>query len=63
MIVKMNKTEAAKYLGVSLSTFKKTIQKELPVIKLGRLVFFEEKDLDAYLESKKTNVKVGSYEE
>ena len=63
MIVKMNKTEAAKYLGVSLSTFKKTIQKELPVIKLGRLVFFEEKDLDAYLESKKTNVKAGSYEE
>lgn len=62
MIVKMNKTEAAKYLGVSLSTFKNKIQKELPVIKLGRLVFFEEKDLDAYLESKKTNVKAGSYE-
>lgn len=62
MIVKMNKTEAAKYLGVSLSTFKNKIQKELPVIKLGRLVFFEEKDLDAYLESKKTNTKAGSYE-
>lgn len=62
MIVKMNKIEAAKYLGVSLSTFKNKIQKELPVIKLGRLVFFEEKDLDAYLESKKTNIKAGSYE-
>ena len=44
--------ESAEYLGVSLSTFKK-FQNTIPHIQLGRLVKFDVKDLDAYLESKK----------
>lgn len=44
--------EAAEYLGVSLATFKK-FQKTIPHIRLGRLIKFDIKDLDAYLESKK----------
>ena len=44
--------EAAEYLGVSLSTFKK-YQKDIKHIQLGHLVKFDVKDLDAYLESKK----------
>lgn len=44
--------EAAKYIGVSLSTFKK-LRKEIKHIQLGRLVKYDVKDLDAYLESKK----------
>ena len=45
--------EAADYLRMSLSKFKKTTQKELPCIQLGRKVLFDKKDLDEYLESKK----------
>ena len=44
--------EAAEYLGVSLSTFKK-LQKTIKRIQLGRLVKYDIKDLDAYLESRK----------
>ena len=44
--------QAAEYLGVSLSTFKK-FQNTIPHIQLGRLVKFDVKDLEAYLESKK----------
>ena len=44
--------EAAEYLGVSLSTFKK-FMRNIPHIQLGRLVKFDVKDLEAYLESKK----------
>jgi len=44
--------QAAEYLGVSLSTFKK-FQNTIPHIQLGRLVKFDVNDLDAYLESKK----------
>ena len=42
--------EAAAYIGVSLSTFKK-LQKDIKFIRLGRLIKFDVKDLDAYLES------------
>lgn len=45
--------ESAEYLGVSLSTFKK-FQNTIPHIQLGRLVKFDVKDLDAYLEAHKT---------
>ena len=48
----LTRQEAAKYIGVGLSTFKK-LQKELRFIKIGRRVLFDTKDLDAYLESKK----------
>ena len=51
----LTRHEAADYLKVSLSKFKKTIQKELPFIKLGRIVLFDKKDIDKYLESKKVN--------
>ena len=50
-----SREEAAKYLGMSLSTFK-GIMKEIPKIRLGRLVKFDVKDLDAYLEAHKENV-------
>lgn len=54
----LNRYEAAEYIGVGISTFKK-LQKELRTIRIGRRVFFDTKDLDAYLESKKVggNVK------
>lgn len=48
----LTRQDAAKYIGVGISTFKK-LQKELRVIRIGRRVFFDTKDLDAYLESKK----------
>ena len=48
----LTRHEAAKYIGVGISTFKK-LQKELRTIRIGRRVFFDTKDLDAYLESKK----------
>lgn len=48
-----NPVEAAEYLGISLSLFKKTVRKEIPVIKIGRRTQFDVKDLDAYLENKK----------
>jgi len=48
----LTRQDAAKYIGVGISTFKK-IQKELRVIRIGRRVLFDTKDLDAYLESKK----------
>lgn len=51
----LTKQEAAKYLGISLSTLKK-IQKNIRLIKLGRLVRFDKKDLDAYLEAQKLDV-------
>ena len=44
--------EAAEYIGVSLSTFKK-FMKTIKHIRIGRLIKFDVKDLDAYLESKK----------
>ena len=52
-MVTKTRQEAADYIGVCLSTFKKTIQKELRTIKIGRRVLFDVNDLDAYLESKK----------
>lgn len=48
----LTRQDAAKYIGVGISTFKK-IQKELRCIKIGRRILFDTKDLDAYLESKK----------
>ena len=57
MIERLSKVQAAKYLGVSLSTFKKVVQKEIPVIKIGRLTQYKLSDLDAYLESKRVNIK------
>lgn len=51
----LTRQEAADHLRVSLSNFKKTIQKQLPFVKLGRRVLFDKKDLDDYLESKKQN--------
>ena len=35
-------------LGVSLSTFKDTVRAELPVVRIGRRVMFERKDLEAW---------------
>lgn len=52
MITK-TREEAAKYIGVSFSMFKKSVQKELREIRIGRRVLFDVNDLDAYLESKK----------
>jgi excisionase family DNA binding protein len=48
----LTRQEAAKYIGVGISTFKK-LQKEIRAIRIGRKVLFDTKDLDAYLESKK----------
>ena len=48
----LTRQEAAKYIGVGISTFKK-IQKDIRFIKIGRRVLFDTKDLDDYLESKK----------
>lgn len=48
----LTRQEAAKYIGLGITTFKK-IQKEIRQIRIGRRVFFDTKDLDAYLESKK----------
>lgn len=48
----LTRQEAAKYIGVGISTFKK-IQKDIRSIHIGRRVLFDTKDLDAYLESKK----------
>lgn len=48
----LTRQEAAKYIGVGISTFKK-IQKDIRSIHIGRRVLFDAKDLDAYLESKK----------
>lgn len=48
----LSREQAAEYLGMSLSSFKK-YQKEIPHIQLGRLVKFDVNDLDNYLKSKK----------
>lgn len=50
---RLTKVEAAEYLGISLSLFKKIVQKEIPVIKIGRRTQYDKKDLDNYLESRK----------
>lgn len=50
----MTKQEAADYMKVCLSSFKKNIQPEVPAIKIGRRVLFDVKDLDAYMEAHKT---------
>ena len=49
----MTKQEAADYMKVCLSSFKKNIQPEVPAIKIGRRVLFDQKDLDAYMEAHK----------
>lgn len=48
----MTRQEAADYLQISLSTFAKNIQSELPRIKLGKNVRFRKSDIDKYLEGK-----------
>lgn len=53
LMVTLTINEAADYMKVCLSTFKKTIKRDLPYIKLGRRVLYDQKDLDKYLESKK----------
>ena len=50
----MTKQEAADYMKVCLSSFKKNIQSKVPAIKIGRRVLFDQKDLDAYMEAHKT---------
>ena len=49
----MTKQEAADYMKVCLSSFKKNIKPEVPAIKIGRRVLFDVKDLDAYMEAHK----------
>lgn len=52
----LTRQQAADYIGVCIATFKK-IQKDIRAIRIGRRVFFDVKDLDAYLESKKVGGK------
>ena len=52
-MVTMTKQEAADYLKICLSSFKSNVQPHIPVIKIGRRVFFDQKDIDAYVESQK----------
>ena len=49
----MTRQEAADYMKICLSSFKKNIQPEIPAIRIGRRVLFDVKDLDAYMESHK----------
>lgn len=49
----MTRQEAADYMKVCLSSFKKNIQPNIPAIKIGRRVLFDVKDLDAYMEAHK----------
>ncbi len=53
-MITMTKQEAADYVKVCLSSFKKNIQPVIPAIKIGRRVLFDQKDLDKYLEDHKT---------
>ena len=55
-----SRQEAADYIGISLTTFKKQVQKKVPHIRIGRRVCFDVKDLDSYLESLKTGAGYGS---
>lgn len=48
----LTKQEAADYMRISISLFKK-IQNAIPCIKLGRRVLYDKKDLDTYLENVK----------
>lgn len=53
----LTKQEAADYVKVSLTSFKKNIQPEIPAIKIGRNIRFDSEDLDAYLIAHKTGAK------
>jgi len=55
-----SRQEAADYIGISLTTFKKEVQKHLPCIRIGRRVCFDLKDLNTYLESLKTGAGYGT---
>lgn len=45
----LNKKEAAKVLGVSVDTFTRRIQPELPVVYLGQLRMYRPDDLTAWI--------------
>ena len=49
----MTRQEAADYMKICLSSFKKNVQPEIPSVRIGRRVLFDVKDLDAYMEAHK----------
>lgn len=57
----LNSSEAAEYLGLSISYFRKLMMKRaIPMYKpSGKLCFFDPDDLDAYL----TSVRISSQSE
>lgn len=51
----LNRKEAAKHLGVSVDTFRRRIQPELPVVYLGQLRMYRPQDLTAWVEANLTD--------
>ena len=41
---------AAEYLGISLSTFKRDVDKHLPRLRCGRRVLYRREDLDEFVD-------------
>jgi excisionase family DNA binding protein len=51
------KTEAAKYLGISLGSIERLTRSGLPYVKVGGLVRFRPEDLTEYIESRRRVVQ------
>ncbi|MFT4563807.1 MAG: excisionase family DNA binding protein [Gammaproteobacteria bacterium] len=50
---RLNRPEAARYLGVSVNTLEvwaSTGRYELPFVRIGRRVFYRRSDLDAFID-------------
>jgi excisionase family DNA binding protein len=53
----LSREEAARYLGVApatLATWATTKRYPLPMVKIGRVVKYRQRDLDAFIESRTT---------
>lgn len=50
----LNRKEAAKHLGVSVDTFRRRIQPDLPCVYLGQLRMYRPDDLTAWVKANLT---------
>lgn len=53
MTALLTRKEAAKYLGLTLRTFERHVQRHLPTVLIGARPFFMPKDLDEWVEAQR----------
>jgi predicted DNA-binding transcriptional regulator AlpA len=52
--------DAAAFLGVSLTSFRDHVGNELPTVRIGRRVLYDRRDLQHWIEARKTTTDASS---